>query len=86
MKKIEIIPIAKKKIKGRGIPEEWITDTLNAPMQIVDGYGGRSVAQRKLQINEKEYLLRVVFEESDDTFFVITAYLTSQIDRYWKEE
>ena len=52
MKKIEIIPIAKKKIKGRGIPEEWITDTLNSPMQIVDGYGGRSVAQRKLQINE----------------------------------
>ena len=86
MKKIEIIPIAKKKIKGRGIPEEMITDTLNSPMQIVDGYGGRSVAQRKLQINEKEYLLRVVFEESDDTFFVITAYLTSQIDRYWKEE
>jgi hypothetical protein len=44
MKKIEIIPIARKKLGRRGIPEEWITETLNFPSQIVDGYGGRKVA------------------------------------------
>ena len=31
-------------------------------------------------------LLRVVFEETDDSYVVITAYLTSDIKRYWKEK
>lgn len=56
------------------------------PSQIVDGYGGRKVAHRKYLIKEKEYLLRVVYEEREDIHEVITAYLTSQITRYWEEE
>jgi hypothetical protein len=86
MKKIEIIPIAKKKVNRRHILEDWIKETINSPMQLVEGYGGRKVAQRKLFVENKEYLLRVVFEESDEMSIVITAYLTSQIERYWKEE
>ena len=30
MKKIEIIPIARKKLERRGISEEWIKETINA--------------------------------------------------------
>lgn len=50
------------------------------------GYGGRKVAQKKLLIEEKEYLLRVVYEETEELYIVVTAYITSQINRYWKEE
>ena len=85
MKRIEIIPLARKKLERRGISEEWINETINGPGQIVDGYGRRNVAQKKYIIGSKEYLLRVVYEEHQNLRVVITAYLTSQVMRYWKE-
>jgi hypothetical protein len=85
MKEIEIIPIARKKLERRGIPEEWVGETINTPGQIVSGYGGRKVAHRKYMVGSKEYLLRVVYEEKERNV-VLSAYLTSQITRYWKEE
>lgn len=85
MKKIEIIPIARKKLSRRGISEDWIKETITNPDQLVQGYGGRKVAQRKYMIEDKEYLLRVVFEEKEESCNVVTGYLTSQIDRYWEE-
>lgn len=85
MKKIEIIPLAMKKSERRGIPEEWVIETMSSPAQIVDGYGGRKVAQRKYMIEDKEYLLRVVYEEKEEVYEIITAYLTSQTTRYWEK-
>lgn len=86
MKTIEIIPIAEKKSKRRGIKREWIEDVIKNPMQVVEGYGNRKVAHKKLLSGDKEYLLRVVYEETEEVYIIVTAYLTSQIDRYWKEE
>jgi len=54
------------------------------PDSRLDGYGGRKVAQKKYMIEQKEYLLRVIYEEKEEINRVITAYLTSHIDRYWK--
>ena len=85
MKKIEIIPLAEKKAKRRGISLEWIKETIRFPAQIVEGYGGRKVAQKKYMVENKEYLLRVVYEEKQESYKVVTAYLTSQIERYWTE-
>ena len=53
MKKIEIIPIARKKLARRGISEVWIKETINNPDQLVQGYGGRKVAQRRYMIEDK---------------------------------
>jgi hypothetical protein len=86
MKSIEIIPIARKKAERRRISEEWIRETINSPTQVVVGYGMRNVAQRKYTIENKEYLLRVVYEEKENVKIVLTAYLTSQVERYLKEE
>jgi len=83
---IEIIPVAIKKLKKRNIQQEWVVEAVNGPDQVVDGYGGREVAQKKRIIDEKEYLIRVVYERENDKIFVITAYITSQIGRYWKKE
>lgn len=86
MKRIEIIPIARKKLARRGIPEEWVRETINYPAQIIGGYGGRKVAHKKYMTEGKEYLLRVIYEEKEGTNEILTAYLTSQVERYWKGE
>jgi len=86
MKKIEIIPIAKNKLERRRIPEGWIMETIDHPTQVVEGYGGRKVAHRKYVLGNKEYLLRVIYEEEEEKTVVLTAYLTSQVDRYWRED
>ena len=85
VKKIEIIPLAEKKAKRRGISQEWIEETIRFPAQIVEGYGGRKVAQKKYIVKNKEYLLRAIYEEKEETQEVVTAYLTSRIERYWME-
>ena len=86
MKDIDIIPIARRKLERRGIPEEWVRETINLPDQTMDGYGGRKVAHKKYMVKRKEYLLRVVYEEKEELNVIVTAYLTSQIERYWEEE
>lgn len=83
--RVEIIPIARRKIERRGIKDEWIEDAVLHPLQVVMGYGGRKVAHKKFIVDGKEYLLRVVYEKTKGVFTVITAYLTSQVTRYWKE-
>jgi hypothetical protein len=52
---------------------------------VLGGYGGRKVAHKKLFIDNKEYLLRVIYEETKEIYIVVTAYITSQTSRYWKE-
>jgi len=84
-KEVEIIPIAERKLARRGIKKELVENTILYPTQIVDGYGGRKVAHKKVSLDNKEYLLRVVYEEESTKYVVVTTYLTSKIDRYWKE-
>ena len=83
-KVFEIIPIARKKLNRRGISEVWVKETIDLPDQTLDGYGGRKVAQKKYTIKQKEYLLRVIYEEKGEINVVITSYLTSHIERYWE--
>ena len=82
MKKVDSIPVAQRKAEKRGIKIVWIEDAVNSPTQIVKGYGGRKVAHKMVSIDDKEYLLRVVYEEA---FTVVTAYITSKVDRYWSK-
>lgn len=86
MKEIEIIPLAKKKMGRRSVPDEWVVETVNSPEQVVEGYGGRNVAHRRYSIRRKQMLLRVVYEETPEKYIVITAYLTTAVKRYWKEK
>jgi hypothetical protein len=86
MKEIEVIPLARRKMERRGIPESWVDEVLRSADQVVEGHGGRLVAQQRRRIRRKEKLLRVVFEETQDKYVVITAYLTSDIKRYWKDK
>ena len=79
MKEIDIIPLAEKKMERRGIPEAWIGEALRNPDQVVQGHGGRSVAQQRRRIRRKEMLLRLVFEDTDDSY-------VADIKWYWKKK
>lgn len=70
----------------RGIAEAWVDEALRSPEQVVEGHGGRLVAHQRREVRRKKKLLRVVFEETHDKYVVITAYLTSDMERYWKRE
>lgn len=82
--KIKIIPIAERKLRKRGIASSWVEETVGSPEQVVPGFGGRKVAHKRYTIRGRRYLLRVVYEEKADIISVITAYLTSQVKRYWE--
>lgn len=86
MKPIEIIPIARRKMGRRGIPEEWVLDALRRPDQVVPGYAGRLVAQKRIEVGGTSMLLRVVHEETEESIIVVTVYLTTGIGRYWREK
>jgi hypothetical protein len=73
MKEIEIISLARRKMERRGISEAWIGEALRNPDQVVQGHCGRSVAHRRRTIRSRDKLLRVVFEETEDKYVVITA-------------
>lgn len=83
-KKIEIIPIAERKLVKRGIKREWVEDAVIKPIQVVEGYGGRKVAHKKIVVAGKEYLLRIVYEDTENMYTIVMAYLTSDVSRYWK--
>jgi len=84
-KRVEIIPLAQKKMAQRGIPTLWVEEALANPEQVIEGYAGRRVAHKRVAMEGKERLLRVVYEETERTLVVVTAYLTSDIARYWRE-
>jgi len=81
---IEIIPLASKKIERRKIERGLIEEAILDPDQTVEGYAKREVRQKIYTIEGKRYLLRVICEKEQDKIIVITAYLTSQIKRYWR--
>ena len=74
-----------KKIAQRNIPVEWIEQTLSSPQQVVEGYEQRKVAQKMYELGGKRMLLRVVFEATGDKKVVVTAYLTTEVERYWRK-
>ncbi|MCG2734872.1 MAG: hypothetical protein L6282_00610 [Candidatus Methanoperedenaceae archaeon] len=45
----------------------------------------RSVAQKIYKIDDNKMILRVIYEY-DKIYTVITAYLTTQIEKYWSKE
>lgn len=81
----KIIPLASKKIKLRKISKAMLTGTIKKPDQVVEGYGGRIIYQKIYNIKNKRKLLRIVCEKENNNIIVVTAYLTSQIKRYWRE-
>lgn len=70
---------AQETLNERNISKEEVELALLVPLEVLAGKRGRSIAHRIVS----NKLLRVVFETSDNTYIVITAYYTT-ISRYVK--
>lgn len=71
----------------RRISEEVVMNVTQDPQQIVELGKKRKVCQSKYYdpAGGKEMLLRVICEERYGTLFVVTAYRTSKVEKYWKK-
>ena len=79
---------ARFQIVRRQLSEEVVRGVAQNPQQMVKLKKERKVCQSKYYDSGegREMLLRVICEERHDLLFVITAYRTSKIDKYWEEE
>lgn len=79
---------AQFEIARRQLSEETVKSVAESPQQVVKLKKAREVHQSKYHdpLEGKEMLLRVVCERRRGQLFVVTAYRTSKIDKYWVEE
>lgn len=77
-----ITPHAIAELKRRGISREDIMEAVLNPEQTQPGYGGRKVCQRRMRVENKAYLLRVIVEVQAQDSVVVTAYRTSKLKKY----
>ena len=70
----------------RGLEEKDIDAVLKNPGQRLDARPGRVVLQSKYPEGGTEYLLRVFVDIDRTPAEVVTAYRTSKVAKYWKDE
>ena len=73
-KPIILSPHAKEKLKRLvliGVTADKAVKTIKQPESLTSGYFGRKIAQSPLT---DELLLRVIYEETDNSILVITLY------------
>lgn len=83
-KLIRIRPHAKKQLKERKIPEDLIEKVLLYPAQVIDSYSGRKIAQDIVEYKGERFLVRIIYEEMEKELKVVTVYLTTKIEKYWR--
>ena len=77
---------ALSEMERRGINKDEVSAVLVKPEQSEPVRKGRVVLQSKISSGdpEKEYLLRVFVDIDRNPPRIVTAYLTSKIDKYWR--
>jgi len=88
MRGLVISEHARFEMERRQIAEEMLRQVALAPEQVVSFGKGRVIYQSQIadRASGKKMLLRIVVEERQDALFVVTAYKTSKIGKYWQSE
>ena len=75
-------------LERRGLSEDMIRRVLADPDQGEDVRAGRIVLQSRMDMGQlaKAYLIRVFVDIDRRPAEVVTAYRTSKISKYWREE
>ena len=67
---IKILHHARQRMQRYNVDQAMVAETLSNPDSEIPGYGGRQIAQTKLD----GYVLRVIYEKQNHTKIVITVY------------
>ena len=77
---------ALEEMERRSIPLNVVESILQNPQQIVDEYGNKKAFQSIMNLGAgKDYLIRVIVNDTIDPGNVITVYRTSKINKYWRQ-
>lgn len=82
--RVEITRHAQQQIADRLLDPAVVTQVALQPEQIVYSQNTLPIAQSRITIEGKTYLLRIAFRDEEDVRRVVTAYPTSKIDKYWQ--
>ncbi len=85
-KPIQVCLHAKKQLKERKIPEDLIKKVLLHHGQVIDSYSDRKIAQDIVKYKGERFLVRVVYEETERELKVVTVYLTTKAEKYWRRK
>jgi uncharacterized protein YaaW (UPF0174 family) len=84
--KFEISRHAKEEMDRREIPRNLVEVILQNPQQIVDEYGQKKAYQSIIDMGTgKDYLVRVIVNDTVNPSKVVTVYKTSKIRKYWRQ-
>ena len=85
--RIVISEHARFEMERRQISEDSAMDVAERPQQLIGAGEGRYVYQSRYfdAVEGKEMLLRLVVERREADFYLITAYKTSKLEKYWRE-
>jgi len=81
-----ISPHAAFEMERRGVDEAVVRRVLAAPEQRESVRLGRDVLQSRIEIDKRTYLVRVFVDIARRPAEVVTAYRTSKIEKYWRNE
>jgi hypothetical protein len=73
-----------EELEARKIPRHLLERVLQSPEQRVPEIENVTCYQSRVEINGKQYLLRVMVNETIQPAKVVTAYRTSKIAKYWR--
>ena len=88
MTRVVVSSHARFEMERRQILEEAVCQVALAPQQVVSSAKRRAIHQSRVDdaASGRKMLLRVVVEQRQDAVFVVTAYRTSKIEKYWQPE
>lgn len=75
-----------RELRRRGLDKQDLDGVLKNPGQRLDVRPGRVVLQSKTQEGEAEYLLRIFVDIDRNPAEVVTAYRTSKVTKYWRDQ
>ena len=76
---------AKVEIERRKLPLDLITSVIENPQQVISKFNDRKAFQSKSIWNDgREFILRVIIDDTVVPAIVITVYKTSKIYKYWR--
>lgn len=77
---------AEWQMRRRGLSQPLVRAVLTTPEQRIGVRPGREVWQSRHSLGppEKQYLIRVVLDLDRLPPEIVTAYITSRVDKYWK--
>ncbi len=73
-------------LQERHIEKNLVEETVSSPDQVFKRKGDKKVAQKLYKRLDRDFLLRVIYNQKENLIIVITAYWTSKINKYLEEK